>query len=574
MTDEHDSSAQGVQGAPKPPDGFNSEGSWTRPQVASSSLTDQGRAAAAAQPAASGQQANGATNDMNATEARKAQIEAERQRDAQAQTAAYQAAPESAASYQQAQGQHAPNQTASSQTAPYQQPPYQSGPASEKKKSGKGMAFVMGLVGIVVGALLVFGISYGVTGGFSSGAATTSAATSTGSTVTLGSTSNTTVAGTDDETTAEAVSAKSMPSVVSIKVYEYASQNSGQGGYYYYGNSYSGTGSDSTLDATGTTQASGNSGTSNSNSSSNSDSNLEYYGLGSGVIISSDGYILTNYHVVESGDVFVVYFDDDSSMKATVVATDESSDLAVIKVDKTGLTAIELGDSDTLQVGEWCATIGAPFGMEKSISSGIVSALYRSTAMDLSESSDSGSGYYGYSTSTAEYAYYANMIQTDADINPGNSGGALVDSDGKLIGICVMTYSYSGSSSGVGCAIPVNYAIRIAQQLIENGSVEHPLLGVTLDDVDASTVENYDVSSSYGAYIKSVESGSSAEKAGLKAGDVVVSYNGQKITTASGLLIDVKCTILGDTVQLGIQRGGQDMTIEVTLDQASTTSTS
>mgnify|MGYP007126830510 CR=1 FL=1 len=162
MTDEHDSSAQGVQGAPKPPDGFNSEGSWTRPQVASSSLTDQGRAAA--QPAASGQQANGATNDMNATEARKAQIEAERQRDAQAQTAAYQAAPESAASYQQAQGQHAPNQTASSQTAPYQQPPYQSGPASEKKKSGKGMAFVMGLVGIVVGALLVFGISYDLDG--------------------------------------------------------------------------------------------------------------------------------------------------------------------------------------------------------------------------------------------------------------------------------------------------------------------------------------------------------------------------------------------------------------------------
>jgi putative serine protease PepD len=423
-------------------------------------------------------------------------------------------------------------------------------PASVPKEPGKALPFVIGIIGVVVGALLVILIVWAL-GGFSS--KTTSSSSTSDTTSSTASSTTIEVEG-DSTTLAEAVAAKSMASVVSIKVYEETTTSS------YYGYSLSSSG----------TSSSRSSGTS---SSSSDDSDLEYVGLGSGVIITSDGYILTNYHVVEDGTVFVVYFDDDTSVKATLVASDSSSDIAVLKVDKTGLTPITVADSDDVVVGEWCASIGSPYGLEKSISTGIVSALYRSTAMDLSSSSSSSSSTYYYGTSSSsEYAYYANMIQTDASINPGNSGGALVNSNGELIGICTLIYSSSDSSSGVGCAIPANYALNIANQLIENGYAEHPVLGVTVDDVDATTVDDYDVAADYGAYVTAVTSGSVAASAGIEAGDVIVSYDGQKITTASGLLCAVKSTIVGDTVSIGIIRNGTSMTITATLDQVSSSS--
>ena len=186
-------------------------------------------------------------------------------------------------------------------------------------------------------------------------------------------------------------------------------------------------------------------------------------GVGSGVILDADGNILTNYHVIEGATALVVRTDDGNSYEAEVVGTDESSDLAVIRLkdakDAT-LTPIEIGDSDGIAVGEWVMAIGSPFGNEQSVSTGIVSALYRSTALQ----------------STSGTSIYANMIQTDAAINPGNSGGALVNAEGELIGINSVIESYSGSSSGVGFAIPVNYAINIANQIIAGETPVHPYL--------------------------------------------------------------------------------------------------
>jgi S1-C subfamily serine protease len=405
------------------------------------------------------------------------------------------------------------------------------------KGVGKGLIFLIGFLGVIMGALLVLLVVWAL-GGFSK-STVASSVTSTPTTI---------VAQGESTTLAEAVAAKAMPSVVSIKIYQEQSTIS----TYSYGLSSS--------------RNSSSSGSSSKSQTSNGDGSLEYVGLGSGIVLTSDGYILTNYHVAEDGDVFVVYFNDSTSIKATLVASDSSSDIAVLKVDKTGLTPIEIGDSDNVVVGEWCAAIGSPFGLEESISTGIVSALYRSTAMDLSSSDYY---YYGSSSSSSSYAYYANMIQTDASINPGNSGGALVDSSGKLIGVCALIYSSSDSSAGVGCAIPAKYAVNIANQLIQNGYAQHPVLGVSVDDVDATTVDNYDVAASYGAYVASVSSGSVAESAGIKKGDVIVSYNGQKVTTASGLLCAVKSTIVGNTVTVGLIRNGQSITVTATLNQVS-----
>ena len=217
----------------------------------------------------------------------------------------------------------------------------------------------------------------------------------------------------EDATLAQVVAAKALPSVCSIDVYAY--QNS-----YYYGY---------------------NSG------SKNNQGSLTQTSLGSGVVLSEDGYILTNYHVVEGGAAFKVTIEGEQ-YDAELVGSDESSDLAVLKAQGEGFTPIELGDSDNLTVGEWVMTIGSPFGLEQSVATGIVSATSRSQI-------------YSSSTDDSDASLYPNMIQTDAAINPGNSGGALVDSEGKLIGINTLITSYSGNYSGVGFAIPVNYAINI-----------------------------------------------------------------------------------------------------------------
>lgn len=274
--------------------------------------------------------------------------------------------------------------------------------------------------------------------------------------------------------------------------------------------------------------------------------------IGSGVILDTDGNILTNNHVIEGAQAISVTLDDGTSHEAELVGTDASSDLAVIRLQDASdlsLTPIEIGDSDDLSVGEWVMAIGSPFGNEQSVSTGIVSALYRSTALP----------------STSGTSIYANMIQTDAAINPGNSGGALVNDEGKLIGINSVIESYSGSSSGVGFAIPVNYAKNIADQIIAGKTPVHPYLGVSLTSVNAFIARQNNLAVDQGAYVSEVTDGGPAAEAGVQAGDIVTAVNDDEITSADGLIIALREYNVGDTVTLTVMRGNDEQKIEVTL---------
>ena len=275
-------------------------------------------------------------------------------------------------------------------------------------------------------------------------------------------------------------------------------------------------------------------------------------GVGSGAIIDTDGNILTNYHVIEGATAISVTVNDETSYEAEIVGTDESSDLAVIRLvdaDTSTLTPIEIGDSDDLSVGEWVMAIGSPFGNEQSVSTGIVSALYRSTAMQSS-------------TGTS---IYANMIQTDAAINPGNSGGALVNAEGQLIGINSIIESYSGSSSGVGFAIPVNYAMQIAEQIIAGETPAHPYLGVSVTSVNPFTARRENLSVSEGALVAEVNEGTPAAEAGLQVNDIVTAVDGDAVTSADGLIIALREHAVGDKVTLTVVRGNDTMDVDVTL---------
>ena len=271
--------------------------------------------------------------------------------------------------------------------------------------------------------------------------------------------------------------------------------------------------------------------------------------LGSGIIISSDGYILTNYHVIENADRLQVTADG-GEYEAQVVGTDPSSDLAVLKIDADNLTAIEIGSSADLTVGEWVMALGSPYGLEQSVSTGIVSATSRTTSELNSDTSS---------------AVYTNMIQTDAAINPGNSGGALVDKDGKLIGVNTLIASSSGSSSGVGFAIPVDYAINIAQQIIDGKQPSHAQLGVSATTVTSQLAQRYGLDADSGAYVSQVNPGSSAAQAGLKEGDIVTKLGDTEITSSSDLVLAVRSHNVGDTVSITYVRDGQENTAEVTL---------
>ena len=275
-------------------------------------------------------------------------------------------------------------------------------------------------------------------------------------------------------------------------------------------------------------------------------------GIGSGVIIDADGNILTNYHVVEGAQALEVTLDDGSSYEGEIVGTDASSDLAVVHLkgaEDAAITPIEIGDSDALNVGEWVMAIGSPFGNEQSVSTGIVSALYRSTALP----SSSGT------------SIYANMIQTDAAINPGNSGGALVNDEGQLIGINSIIESASGSSSGVGFAIPVNYAINIANQLIAGETPAHPYLGVTVTSVNAFTARQENLGVSEGALVTAVNEGTPAAEAGIQVDDIITKVNDDEVTSADSLIMTLREYAVGDTVMLSVVRGNDTREVEVTL---------
>ncbi|WP_185174419.1 S1C family serine protease [Rothia nasimurium] len=322
-------------------------------------------------------------------------------------------------------------------------------------------------------------------------------------------------------------------------------------------------------------------------------------GSGSGVILDAEGHILTNTHVVTldgatANAAIEVQLADGSVRSATVVGTDPTSDLAVIKLDSTSgltLTPATLGDSDALNVGDTTVAIGAPLGLSNTVTTGIVSNLVRtievaSSAADES-TTDSGSGTtdpFGsspfqfeipgqQSQSTSSSSTIAiNVIQTDAAVNPGNSGGALINSNGEVIGINVAIASTDSSSTstsgniGVGFAIPINYAKRVAQEIIDNGSATHGMLGATVSTSPA----NNDSSEAFGdgALIQEVTSGGSAAAAGLKSGDVVTAVDGRSISEAIELTAAVRQAASGDTVTLTIERNGSTQQVTVTLGDA------
>lgn len=396
----------------------------------------------------------------------------------------------------------------------------------DHKKVSKNRSFLYGVTGAALACVIGLG---GL--GVAQATAETTQVQNTQATIQLGAESTPLegVEKSEDPTLAEAVAAKCLPSVVAIDVYMDANAMMGGNGYYMYGSG-----------------AETNSG----------EPNYQKAGLGSGVVMTEDGYIITNNHVVEDADMVKVTIEG-QEYNAEVVGTDPSSDIAVVKaIDASGLTPIELGDSDNLTIGEWVMTLGSPFGLEQSVATGIVSATSRSQIMD------STSGYYG---TSGQRTMYPNMIQTDAAINPGNSGGALVNDNGALIGINTMITSTSGSYSGVGFAIPVNYAVSIAQQIIDGQAPTHAQLGVSLSTVTSAAAERYGFSVDEGAYIAAVVPGSGAEAAGLVEGDIVTGFDGKAVESADDLTLDVRSKQPGDVVTLTVVSNGETRDVEVTL---------
>ena len=275
---------------------------------------------------------------------------------------------------------------------------------------------------------------------------------------------------------------------------------------------------------------------------------------GSGFIVTSDGYIVTNYHVVEDGDSdgITVTLYDGSVYDATLVGYDSSNDVAVLKIDATDLTPVVLGDSDTLSVGDTVVAIGNPLGeLTFSLTAGVVSALDR----EVTVSSDSSGS-----------SVTMNLIQTDAAINSGNSGGALFNEYGEVIGITNAKYSSSSSSEAsidnIGFAIPINTVKSIIESIIENGYVEKPYLGVTLQTYSYTTSDGETVT---GAMIYSVESGSAAEEAGLQRGDLITAIDGEEITSSTDATNAVSSYAAGDEITITIDRNGTSMDVTVTL---------
>ena len=277
---------------------------------------------------------------------------------------------------------------------------------------------------------------------------------------------------------------------------------------------------------------------------------------GSGIIISDDGYILTNNHVVSSSEsesyyqvseatkITVTLFDDETEYEAKIVGTDEQTDLAVIKIEKDGLTAAELGDSDSVNVGEFAMAIGNPLGMQSSVTGGIISAVNR-------EVTDSDGKTY-------------KLIQTDAAINSGNSGGALVNSKGQVIGVNTLKVSATGVE-GMGFAIPINSAKPIYEQLIQYNKVKRPYIGVRGRDLDADTAKKNNLVE--GIYVVSVDEYSAAEKAGIKSGDVIVKADGKDVKTMTELN-EVKNTHqIGDTMTITVNRNGNTKEFTLTLQE-------
>ncbi len=280
---------------------------------------------------------------------------------------------------------------------------------------------------------------------------------------------------------------------------------------------------------------------------------------GSGVIISTDGYILTNNHVInnssnstssyytvgEATKITVSLYNDDTTYEAKVIGTDEQTDLAVIKIEKTDLTAAELGDSDSVQVGEWCMAIGNPLGMQSSVTTGSISALNRKI--------------------TDSDGKTFTLVQTDAAINEGNSGGALVNSKGQVIGINTLKASGTGVE-GLGFAIPINSTKSITDDLVKYNKVKRPYIGITGSDITESVIkQNPTANLVVGAYVRSIEDYSPAEKSGLKIGDIITKADNKEVKNMDELKAVIAEHKIGDTMSLTVVRDGQEKEISITL---------
>ena len=268
-------------------------------------------------------------------------------------------------------------------------------------------------------------------------------------------------------------------------------------------------------------------------------------GLGSGVIVSADGLILTNNHVVESADEIEISLADGRKTKAKLVGADPESDLALLKINSVKpLTPITFASSESLRIGDVVLAIGNPFGVGQTVTSGIVSALGRT--------------HLGINT-------FENFIQTDAAINPGNSGGALVDSNGHLVGINTAIYSQNGGSMGIGFAIPVSLARNIMEQIIKTGTVTRGWIGVEVQDMTPELAESFGVKPDQGAIIAGVMRGSPADKAGIKPGDVLLTVGERPVKDAQVMLDLIAALAPGETARFGMSRAGKPLDLPVTV---------
>ena len=268
--------------------------------------------------------------------------------------------------------------------------------------------------------------------------------------------------------------------------------------------------------------------------------------LGSGVIVSPDGYILTNHHVIEAADEIQIALPDGRNLPAELVGTDPETDLAVLRVRATGLNAITFAQPDSLRIGDIVLAIGNPFGVGQTVTMGIVSGLNRS--------------HLGINT-------FENFIQTDAAINPGNSGGALVDTAGRLVGINTAIFSRSGGNQGIGFAIPVSLARQVMQQIIAHGSVTRGWVGIEVQDITPEVADSFNLAGSAGALITGVLQGGPADRAGIRPGDVLTSVNEKPVADSTSLLNLIAALPPGQTATLGLIRRQKAMQITVKVER-------
>jgi serine protease Do len=273
----------------------------------------------------------------------------------------------------------------------------------------------------------------------------------------------------------------------------------------------------------------------------------ETQATGSGVIVdAAQGYVLTNSHVTENGNSIEVTTKDNRSFKARLIGRDPDTDIAVLQISGSNLTAVPIGDSDRLQVGDFVLAVGNPFGLGQTVTSGIISALGRN-----------GLGIEG----------YEDFIQTDASINPGNSGGPLVDLQGRIVGINTAIVAPSGTNVGIGFAVPINIARLVMDQLIKGGEIKRGRIGVAIQDLTPDIAQALGTTHTQGAVIARVEVGSPAERAGLRTNDLVVAVNGVPIHNGAELKNRVVVAQIGDAVDLTVVRGSSERTVAVRIDQ-------